>query len=33
VLYFAREVPRPPTYFVGAHPLTGGGVMTVGARF
>ncbi len=33
VLYVAREVPRPPTYFVGAHPLTGGGVMTVGARF
>lgn len=33
VLYFAREVPRPPTYFVGAQPLTGGGAVSVGGRF
>jgi len=33
VLYFAREVPRPPTYFVGARPLPGGGAMSVGASF
>lgn len=33
VLYFAREVPRPPTYFVSAAPLTGGAVVAAGARF
>ena len=33
VLYFAREVPRPPTYFVGARPLPGGGSLSVGASF
>lgn len=33
VLYFAREVPRPPTYFVGARPLPGGGALSVGASF
>lgn len=33
VLYFAREVPRPPTYFVDARALPGGGAVSVGARF
>jgi hypothetical protein len=33
VLYFAREAPRPPTYFVGARPLPGGAALSVGATF
>ena len=33
VLYFAREVPRPPTYFVDARALPGGGALSVGATF
>lgn len=33
VLYFAREAPRPATYFVDARALPGGGALGVGGRF